>query len=259
MMSRRDTIDTDLRVSHLLGRAARYKFLAAVFAYPEPSVLAELSEGRWRDPEKDPERLRSALAAFSAARAQADPAFLQEEYSVLFDRQVRCSPYESSYGDGRRLAGKPAELADIAGFYTAFGLEPSSSHPEMPDHIALELTFMSALCLKEAYALFHGLVEGLEVTRDARRGFLSAHLGRWVGAFAEGVEAAAQGAFFKAAAALLREFVAEECRTLGVVPSPLDSVVAAGEPDGIACPFTSACEELPGVPGGEMVRRALPT
>ena len=129
----------------------------------------------------------------------------------------------------------------------------------MPDHIALELTFMSALCLKEAYALFHGLVEGQEVTREARRGFLSAHLGRWVGAFAESVEAAAEGVFFKAAAALLREFVAEECRTLGVVPSPLDCVVAAGEPDGIACPFASACEESSGVPGGEMVRRPFPT
>ena len=258
-MSPANTLDLECRVSQLLGRAARYKFLAAAFAYPDPPMLAELREGRWPDFEDDSEALSRALPAFRAACAQADLASLQEEHSVLFDRQVRCSPYESSYGDGRRLGGKPVELADVAGFYTAFGLEPSSSHPEMPDHIALELTFMSVLCLKEAYALFHGLGEGQEVTREARRGFLSAHLGRWVGAFAESVEAAAEGVFFKAAAALLREFVAEECRTLGVVPSPLDCVVAAGEPDGIACPFAPACEESSGVPGGEMVRRPFPT
>jgi DMSO reductase family type II enzyme chaperone len=254
-----DTVETDSRVSQLLQRAARYKFLAAAFDYPGPSVLSELSDGRWRDPEQDPESLRRALASFRSACAQADLASLQEEYSVLFDRQVRCSPYESSYGDGRRLAGKPAELADIAGFYAAFGLELSRSHPEMPDHIAVELTFMSTLCLKEAYALFHGLGEGREVTREAQRGFIGAHLGRWVGAFAEGVEGAAQGAFFKAAAALLREFVALECRTLGVVPSPLGQVVVTGEPDGIACPFATPCEESSGVPGGERVRRPLPT
>src|SRR3989304_2280294 len=31
--------------------------------------------------------------------------------SVLFDRQVRCSPYESSYGDGRRLGGRATDTA----------------------------------------------------------------------------------------------------------------------------------------------------
>lgn len=228
-----DMTDVDSRVSQLLGRAARYKYLATAFAYPEPSVLAELAEGRWPDSEQDSEALSRALAAFRAACGRADLASLQEEHLLLFGRQVRCSPYESSYGDARRLAGKPAELADISGFYSAFGLEPSRSHPEMPDHIAVELTFMSVLCLKEAYALAHGLLEPREVTRAARRAFLEAHLGRWAGAFAEGVKAAAQDAFFKGAAMLLRELVSEECRLLGAIPS------AVGE----ACPFASACGE----------------
>lgn len=258
-MSPEELVALDSEVWRLLARAARYKLLAAAFAYPDPPMLAELREGRWPDFEDDSDALSRPLAAFRAACAQADLASLQEEHSVLFDRQVRCSPYESSYGDGRRLGGKPVELADIAGFYTAFGLEPSSSHPEMPDHIALELTFMSALCLKEAYALFHSLVEGREVTREAQRGFLGAHLGRWGGAFAESVEAAAQGAFFKAAAALLREFVAEECRAFGIGPSPPGAAVATEDLDDIACPFASARDEFSGVPRGEIPRRPYPT
>src|SRR3990170_4287811 len=76
---------------------------------PPPPMLAELREGRWPDFEHDSEALSRALPAFRAACAQADLASLQEEHSVLFDRQVRCSPYESSYGDGRRLGGKPVE------------------------------------------------------------------------------------------------------------------------------------------------------
>lgn len=244
-MSAADTTDLDSCVSRLLERAARYKFLASAFAYPGPSVLAELAAGRWPGAEQDPEPLRDALAAFRAACSRAKPSSLQEEYLFLFGRQVRCSPYESSYGDGRRLAGKPVELADISGFYAAFGLEPSRSHPEMPDHIAVELTFMSVLCLKEAYALAHGLTEPQEVTRAARRAFLGEHLGRWADAFAEGVVAAAQGAFFKAGATLLREFVSEECRLLGIVLAAAGGAAVEENPDAIACPFASACGESP--------------
>lgn len=242
-MSAAETTTLDSRVSRILGRAARYKFLATAFASPEPSALAWLTPGHWPDVGQDPEALCDALSRFKVACAEADLSALQDEYLVLFARQVRCSPYESSYGDGRRLGGKPAELADISGFYAAFGMEPSRSHPELPDHIAAELEFMSVLCLKEAYALFHGLVEQEEVTREAQRSFLAAHLGRWVGAFAEGVEAAAGNAFFPAAAVLLREFVSGECGALGATPSPAGGTTAPETVDDIACPFASACGE----------------
>lgn len=239
-MSEAETTDLDLRVSRLLKHAARYKFLAAAFAYPDPEVLAELTGARWPDSAEDHDALGRALAAFRAALGEAHLATLQEEHLGLFDRQVRCSPYESSYGDGRRLGGKTAELADISGFYAAFGVEPSRSRPELPDHMAVELTFMSVLCLKEAYALFHGLAKEQEVTREARRVFLGDHLGRWAGVFADGVGAAG-GPFWNAAAALLKEFVALECRLLGVTPSPVDGVVADADPDAVRCPFESAC------------------
>lgn len=235
-------LDMEARVKKLLGRATRYKSLAAAFTYPDCSVLAELREGRWPDPEQDSQALRRAFAAFRTACVQVEASSLQEEYLLLFDRQVRCSPYESSYGDGRRLGGKPVELADITGFYIAFGLEPSCSHREMPDHIAVELTFMSVLCLKEAYALFHGLAEPREVSCEAQRTFLGDHLGRWAWTFVEGVEAAPATPFYRAAAALLREFVAEDCRQLGVTPSAAARTAAGEAQDDLCCPFASAPE-----------------
>lgn len=212
-MSPQEAVALDGRVSNLLGLAARYKLLATAFARPELSTLADL-KGHWPDAEGDSEALSRPLGAFREACAGAELSSLQEEYPALFSRKVLCPPYESCYG--WRPGGPPVLLAGISGFYGAFGLEPSRAHPEVPDHIAVELEFMSALCLKEAYALFHGLAEPQRVMREARRAFLGAHLGRWADAFADGLEVRAVSPFFRAAAALLRAFLAEErCRLEG--------------------------------------------
>lgn len=244
-MSPEEVVEVDCEVWRLLARAARSRFLATAFAYPEPSVLAELAAAPWPDAGEEPEGLRRAFGAFRVACAAAEPASLQDQHLSLFDRQVLCSPYETSYGDGRRLGGKPVELADISGFYGAFGLEPSRSHRQMPDHIAVELEFMSVLCLKEAYALFHGLAEERDVTREAQGKFLADHLGRWAGGLTEALEAAAEGAFFKALADLLREFVSEECRLLGVTPRRADEARPEEPLDQLTCPFAPTCEGAP--------------
>jgi TorA maturation chaperone TorD len=60
------------------------------------------------------------------------------------------------------------KLADVAGFYAAFELTPATARPDMEDHIAAELEFMSVLALKEAYAGAEELPGGLTVTRDAK-------------------------------------------------------------------------------------------
>jgi TorA maturation chaperone TorD len=60
------------------------------------------------------------------------------------------------------------KLADVTGFYAAFELTPATARPDMEDHIAAELEFMSVLALKEAYAGAEELPGGLTVTRDAK-------------------------------------------------------------------------------------------
>jgi TorA maturation chaperone TorD len=116
------------------------------------------------------------------------------------------------------MAGKSALLADIAGFYAAFGLEPSATHPDAEDHVAPECEFMSALCLKEAYALAEGMTEGLEVTRRAQASFLGEHLGRWAEAFAGAVKEATPLPYYGALADLLIAWAREEIAGLGAEP-----------------------------------------
>jgi len=88
------------------------------------------------------------------------------------------SPYETSYEPRPGVSGgKPFQLADIAGFYRAFGFEVSG---ERPDHIVPELEFAALLCAKEAYARICGEEEGAEVCAEARRKFITEHLGAWL-------------------------------------------------------------------------------
>ncbi len=80
------------------------------------------------------------------------------------------------------------EMADIAGFYQAFGFRTGSVVRERPDHLATELEFMYLLALKEAYAEQHSLYEMVEICVDAQRKFLQDHLARWIRQFCKSLE-----------------------------------------------------------------------
>jgi len=211
---------TDTDVTATLGRAALYRLLGAAFAYPGPERCAEiarLADTIVETPAADA-RIAPALRALAGAARDADPPTVAAEHVFLFERQVHCSPHEGSYGDAPQLAGKAALLADISGFYMAFGLTPSTGEPEVEDHIVAELEFMSALAVKEAWAIAEGQAEGLGVTRQAQHAFLVDHLGRWAATFAEAIEAATPLAYYTAAAALLARWISAECERMGVAP-----------------------------------------
>jgi len=202
------------QVARALTRAAAYRLLGGAWGYPAPSRFEDLA--LVADAAASDSPIAPAFAAFASAARGADSEATAQEYVFLFDREARCPPYEGAWGDAPQLAGKPALLADIAGFYAAFGLEPSATHPDAEDHVAPECEFMSALCLKEAYALAEGMTEALEVTRGAQASFLSEHLGRWVEAFAGAVKEATPLPYYGALADLLAAWVREEEAELGV-------------------------------------------
>ncbi len=229
-------------VEHALGRAAIYRLLGAAFAYPVTwrlQELADLAAPSTEAPALAPS-VREPLARFAAIAREADPIAAAVEYVFLFDRQVRCPPYEGAYTAARELAGKAARLADIAGFYAAFGVAPAASQPDMEDHVAAELEFMSILALKEAYARGEAHAEGLEVTRGAESAFLADHLGCWAAVFAEALRRATPLPFYTAAAELLAAWVAAELRALGVRPAWAPGGDAPPEEESLTCPMAPA-------------------
>lgn len=228
-------------VARALGRAAVYRLLGSAFVEPTPERLAEVAaaaDSAARSPDHGPE-IRAALAALASAARETDPDALAAEHVFLFDRQVRCPPWEGAWGDGPQVAGKAAMLADVAGFYRAFGLEARAGQTATEDHIAAELEFMSALAVKEAWALAEGRHDAEEVTRRAATAFLRDHLGRWAETFARELAAATPLPYYTAAASLLAAWVRQEGTALGAVAVPVTGRLGPdpAQGDTFACPM----------------------
>ena len=135
----------------------------------------------------------------------------------------RVAAYEGSNVPAT-AGGITPRLADIAGFYTAFGVTVSK---ERPDHLVAELEFMSILLLSDADARSDGNVERSEIAADAARAFLRDHLGTWVTAWASRVGDIDELAPWFPVAAAAAELVRAECRDRHVIPLRLSPVLPA--------------------------------
>jgi TorA maturation chaperone TorD len=126
--------------------------------------------------------------------------------------------YETEYGLPHEYR-QSQEMADIAGFYRAFGFEVGGPVRERADHVAVELEFMHILALKEAYALDSGVAEHVAICREAQGKFLQDHLGRWIGLFAQSVaHNTAEDSSYAQMARFAAAFVQADAERLGVRP-----------------------------------------
>jgi TorA maturation chaperone TorD len=230
-------------VETALRRAGVYRVLGGAFAYPTRERLDDLARAAATIAvTAPPGALRDALACFSAAAYQTDPDAAGTEYVFLFDRQVRCPAYEGGWGDGAAMAGRVARLADIAGFYAAFGVEAAGAQAESEDHLVAELEFMSIAALKEAAALDDGDAEHAAVTRDAETKFVTEHVGGWAPAFADELAGATALPYYAAAAALLSLWMQMEVAELGATPEAISGRSGRDpvQAETFACPMAPA-------------------
>src|SRR5690606_28113280 len=166
-----------------------------------------------------PDDLRALILKKTAAENLVD---LQSEYITLFDNGRTLNPVNETEYDRRRAMAKGTELADIAGFYKAFGfeLDLSLDGMEMLDHVGIELEFHALMLMKERHLTEANDAKGVEIVGSAMRSFLTAHLGRFVGAIARrpGVKGSA---FYGPVFAWCARLVEGECRRLNldVVPA----------------------------------------
>jgi len=232
---------TESQVSAALLRASLYQFLALAFSYPAEEHRDRLTT-RWRSffscSEGWPEGVRTRLEEAVTILSDKDNLPLAPEYLRLFGPAAVCPLFETSYGAANQLLGKPARLADVSGFYLAFGVKPSPGETYPEDHLTLELEFMGVLALKEAYALSNGEEEPLAITRDAARKFLEEHLGTWIHAWFDLLQKNAPPAFYSKLGEALCALVDAEAKRLGSAPTPVsvrlvDQEVGA---DSFACP-----------------------
>ncbi len=214
-----------------LDRARVYRALAGVFRAPDPESIQQVRDRDLPELCQALERLTeqsdSAEEGDLVARArvltglwsEADPKQLCLGHHDAFDESSgkRSAPTEMDQLDGppQLELTRNFEMADVAGFYKAFGVEVDPSGVRA-DHIAAELEFMNLLAVKESVALQQeGEGEHAHVCRDASRTFLRDHLGRWVRNLAEKLGDEAADPFYAEAGVFLSLWVAYDADRLG--------------------------------------------
>lgn len=152
---------------------------------------------------------------------------LNQEYTSLF-LKGSAPPYECSYLPPSRLN---QELADISGFYLAFGLQTNN---DRQDHLVSEMEFMSFLCLKESIAQGNQKDEEAGICRDAQTKFLEDHLGRWIGVYQRLLSDKARLQIYPQLVGLVHKIVVLDASYLGI---NLDEITEVPE------------DEVEGLPG----------
>jgi TorA maturation chaperone TorD len=160
------------------------------------------------------------------------------EYSRVFGLAGcrECPPYETEYHPNEDVFFRTQQMADIAGFYRAFGLDATRPHQERADHVRTELEFAGFLLLKKRLAPQEALpgTSGAElaaVCQKARLSFVRDHLSWWTPSFAMALRRKADHGFYPAVATLLAAFVPVERHRLDIPPPQVPFLAKAGERD----------------------------
>ncbi len=211
-----------------LARALIYRFMAAGYRYPECAATNAIHEQSQAVSESlavlhnsSDHRLAERLSELAEAAERNTPAELEKEYVSLFSHSVqgRCPLYGAEYGESDERLQQPHELSDLGAFYRAFGLKLGGEVHERVDFIAVECEFAAFLCVKQAYAEEHGDAELAELTVNAQRKYLRAHVGRWVPALARRIiDESHADSFYNALARFTLAYLKDDCERLGVTP-----------------------------------------
>jgi DMSO reductase family type II enzyme chaperone len=187
-------IDAIKRMQNLLIlRQILYRFFSLLFLYPDNETMNDLlvatqellsTQEYW---EKQPyaETLSALLKQLSRSSKEYRKKII-DEYNRLFLINPRVSPYETTYVNS---IGKSSGnvVAEISGIYAQAGLAVSPKFNDLPDHIAIELEFMSFLCEKELQGMLESNGEATAVAQQEQRDFLDRHLAFWFPQFTKKV------------------------------------------------------------------------
>lgn len=150
-----------------------------------------------------------------------DEEGVSDFYLEVFGHSISkdCPPYENEYYASQDVTFRSQRLADIAGFYHAFNLDRSSTARDRIDHLSFEAEFLQILIARQLYATDQGLDDAhADSCRQAQRRFFAEHLGWWLPAFGNQLEARAASTFYTGFARFVRGFAAAERAALGLPP-----------------------------------------
>jgi TorA maturation chaperone TorD len=126
------------------------------------------------------------LVDWLAMDQQRRAEVFQQVFGLVISRQ--CPPHECEYCHWKDPTYRANQLADIAGFYRAFGVEPGGAKRERDDHIALELSYLALLYDHLLIPDGDEQRERKEICRDAMVHFTRDHIVWWIPTFGRCLE-----------------------------------------------------------------------
>lgn len=231
-MSRIEANEEEISLS--LDRARVYRALAQLFREPEVGSIDEARDRNLPELCQALKRLGGGSEMIDEASALLDLLEgneweqLRNGHHDAFDESSsnRTAPTEMDQLDGvpQLELTRTFEMADVAGFYKAFGVEVSQADQRV-DHIATELEFMNLLAVKESVALQEeGAGENARVCHDASRSFLRDHLGRWAPHFGECLVKADAHPVYTSVGRLLEGFIQFDAERIDADGAPVHQI-----------------------------------
>lgn len=230
--------------AHDLAREGLYRFFAGVLSDPRTAryaLMREQMQLEWL--RAATELLRDEAAPTELGFGEQPPEELQVEDAWTFlslERHHRmaeyervfglmscreCPPYETEYQPNNEPFFRSQQMADVAGFYNAFGLVTPPNCSERPDHLPLQLEFMAFLLMKTRLARLSddqaNWHEQAEICEEAARKFFAEHLAWWVPSFTRGLRHKAGDGLFTELADALAAFITLERQRYGLPSAKL--------------------------------------
>lgn len=187
-----------------------YRFLSACFYLPEKDIL--VSENLLKNLAEGLKLLSPPASVFSEEMMKGIYRYtdhdLQVEYAKLFvgPNELLAAPYGSVYLDeGRRIMGDSTK--EVIKLYEEEGLGRDENFKELPDHVAVELEFMSFLIYKEIEALRKNDFKIALAYMEKQEGFLHGHLRQWIPLLCKKIKEGTDNLFYRALADCVSTFI----------------------------------------------------
>ena len=207
------------------GRAAVYLWLAKFFlAPPTHESLKEQLESKMLDGIRDilgpaGDKPLNDLMSVGSSLGRGETSRIRQEYDELFLIPIKGQHiplYESAFrektetGFGGLWGPATAEAKEV---YKRAGFEAQLQDQIFaPDHLGLELAFMSTLAIQEAKAIANREKSTRPEIQKLQTQFLTDHLNNWLRDFALTVQSKLQSGFFASVSAIADTFVNEDLR-----------------------------------------------
>jgi TorA maturation chaperone TorD len=211
----------------LVGRSYVYQMLQVLFAAePEADILRDVVSRNSRETvslmfEPDVPEVRDFCACLSEAEKSLEKneaAYvdaLRSEYTRLFigPAALAAPPWESVYTTQEKILFHEATL-EVRRFYYKRNFLPTGYPNVADDHIAIELDFMYRLAAKTLESHTSEATEEVLALVADQRDFLTGHLLKWSGRYAEALGSTKAGPLYPAAARFANFFLRVDVATL---------------------------------------------